>query len=80
MSFFEAPELPQDKAATTFRKKSTTRILTDRKVSRVFSEGSRLWRETSEKSGYKTCDLTEKTAGSQTAEEAALSLREAMGI
>ena len=80
LSFFEAPELPQDKAATTFRKKSTTRILTDRKVSRVFSEGSRLWRETSEKSGYKTCDLTEKTAGSQTAEEAALSLREAMGI
>lgn len=79
-SFFAIVPLPQDHAAVTFRKRSTSTVTEDRRVAALFTEASRLWREASRRSGYKTADLPDPRDHDGNIEATAVAVREMDGL
>ncbi|WP_164505221.1 XRE family transcriptional regulator [Actinomyces gaoshouyii] len=80
LSFFSVEPRLQDFAAATFRKRSTSRVREDRRVSALLTEASRLWHSASERSGYFTRDLPDPDAYDGDIELTAQALRDSEGL
>lgn len=57
IEFFSVNRLPQENAVVTWRKLASSTKRMDKQIAGIFREAARLWRVTSEKSGYKTACL-----------------------
>lgn len=77
-SFFARPTRDSDRAAVTFRKKSTTRSVEERRVGVLSQLANDLWRETSQKSGY--YPFTPPDVHELDVEDGAVMLREVAGL
>ncbi len=77
-SFFARPTRDSDRAAVTFRKKSTTRSVEERRVGVLSQLANDLWREASQKSGY--YPFTPPDVHELDVEDSAVMLREMAGL
>lgn len=75
-TFFNAVTVPQEDAAVTFRKRSTTTARQEKRIAALYREASRAWRMISLQSGYKTKTLPsgDDRADAETAAEAVRAL------
>lgn len=79
-SFFVQVDLPQDQMSATFRKKQTTTATEDKRISRLFTEAARFWRQTSLKSGYKSDTLPQLSEVGEDPNLAAQLIRKSAGL
>lgn len=79
-SFFTVVHDPQDRVAVTFRKRSTSTAGADKRVAALFTEASRLWREASRRSDYRTADLPDPADHDGNVEATAVALRRLDGL
>lgn len=74
-SFFSVIPVQQDLVAATFRKRSTSTAVADKRVAALLTEASRLWREASRRSGYRTANLPDPADYDGDIESTAAALR-----
>lgn len=80
--FFSVVPAQQDQAAITFRKRASSRVRDDKRITRLFREAARLWRTASEISGFRTVDMSglHELVRDSRVEDIAVALREEDGL
>lgn len=80
--FFSVVPAQQDQAAITFRKRASSSVRDDRRITRLFREAARLWRTASEISGFRTVDMSglRELVRDSRVENIAVALREEDGL
>lgn len=81
-AFFSVVPAQQDQAAITFRKRASSSIRADKRITRLFREAARLWRTASESSGFRTVDMSglRELVRDNRVEDVAVALRKEDGL